>query len=117
MQEKRVLESIKRAYARYDRFMEQQGFGVVLAVCVLIILSSALYTFHFRERWNETETVRSEEAQQADTLTAQTLEEAQKLVHSQGAVSTAIPTQAPFLFAQPVEGFLDRDFSMQEPQL
>ena len=53
MQINRFFVSVKKAYERYDRFMEKQGFGIVLAVCVLIILSSALYTFHFRQQWAE----------------------------------------------------------------
>ena len=117
MREKRVFKMIKNAYARYDRFMEKQGFGVVLAVCVLIILSSALYTFHFRNLWNQKTVIHQEEAAVADALTDQTLEQAREFVSSQGAASFPAATQAPFVFAQPVEGFLDRDFSMMEPQL
>ena len=45
MQNNRFLEGLRRVYARYDRLMEKQGFYIVLAVCVLVILLSALYTF------------------------------------------------------------------------
>lgn len=113
----RFWAGVRRAYARYDRLMEKQGFTIVLAVCVLVIVLSALYTFHFREEWN---TLPSEEAEQemiaAGVQNAQTLQEAQALIRSQNAASLATPTEAPFRFSQPVEGFLDRDYSMNEPQ-
>lgn len=115
MQRNHFFHSIKKAYERYDRFMEKQGFGIVLAVCVLIILSSALYTFHFREKMNA-DNINGEPSIETGLQEAQTLLEAQELVKSHSAVQTAVPTQAPFAFAQPVEGFLDRDFSMLEPQ-
>ena len=53
MQNNRFLEGLRRAYARYDRLMEKQGFYIVLAVCVLVILLSALYTFQLRDQWEE----------------------------------------------------------------
>ena len=117
MQFERVTAAIRRAYARYDRFMEKQGFGIVLGVCVLMIVCSALYTFHFREEWagraaNEPDELGVE----AGVQQSETLLEAQALVASQGAQAAAVPSQAPFVFAQPLEGFLDRDFSMLEPQ-
>ena len=115
MQINRFFVSVKKAYERYDRFMEKQGFGIVLAVCVLIILSSALYTFHFRQQWAEEPTAEPSSVE-AGMQEAQTLLEAQELVKSHSAMQTAALTQAPFTFAQPVEGFLDRDFSMLEPQ-
>lgn len=113
-----IREQLRRAYAAYDRLMEKQGFAVVLVVCVLVILASALYTFHFRDEW----AVEAEmDAQQAllagGNQHAQTLQQAQELVSSQSAAPLTPPTEAPFRFEQPVEGFLDRDFSMQEPQL
>ena len=52
----------------------------------------------------------------AGAQSAQTLQEAQDLIRSQKADSLVVPTEAPFRFFQPVEGFLDRDFSMKEPQ-
>lgn len=116
MQYSRLVAAIKRAYARYDRFMEKQGFGIVLAVCVLIILSSALYTFHFRQEWAKDDTAEQPSIEAGGTQDAQSLLEAQALIQSQGAQQIAMPTVAPFTFAQPVEGFLDRDYSMQEPQ-
>lgn len=116
MQTNRILTAIKRAYARYDQFMEKQGFGIVLAVCVLIILSSALYTFHFRQAWAQKQVPVEIHVEAGGTQNAQSLLEAQMLVQSQNAQPVMVPTQAPFTFAQPVEGFLDRDYSMQEPQ-
>lgn len=112
----RFWMGVRRAYERYDRLMEKQGFTIVLVVCVLVIVLSALYTFHFREKWN---TMPSEEIPMitaADSQNAQTLQEAQELIRSQNAISLSTPTEAPFRFVQPVAGFLDRDFSMKEPQ-
>lgn len=116
MQFNRVTAAVRRAYAKYDRFMEKQGFGIVVVVCVLVILSSALYTFHFREVWSREENQQESSIEAGGNQEAQTLLEAQTLIQSQGALQTAVPTQASFLFNQPVEGFLDRDYAMQEPQ-
>lgn len=116
MQFSHIIAAIKRAYARYDRFMEKQGFGIVLAVCVLIILSSALYTFHFRQEWAKTDSTQESSVEAGGTQQAQTLLEAQALIRSQSAQQVTVPTEAPFAFAQPVEGFLDRDYAMLEPQ-
>lgn len=117
-QNSRFRNSLHRLYIRYDRIMEKQGFTIVLAVCVLVIVFSALYTFHFREMWYE-ESLEElpEESVLAGSQQSQTLREAQQLVESQKSLSLLLPTEAPFTFAQPVEGFLDRDFSMTEPQL
>jgi len=117
-QNNRFLQGLRKAYARYDQLMEKQGFAIVLIVCVLVIVLSALYTFHFREQW-DTEREMAEMQQEiaaAGAQSDQTLQEAQKLVSSQKASQIAVPTEAPFRFSQPVEGFLDRDFSMTEPQ-
>ena len=116
-QSNRFWNSLRRAYARYDRLMEKQGFTIVLVVCVLVIVLSALYTFHFREAWNTAVSDLEEPSVSAGgSQHAQTLKEAQQLIESQKAASVVLPTEAPFQFAQPVAGFLDRDFSMQEPQ-
>ncbi len=115
MQTNRFFLSVKKAYERYDRFMEKQGFGIVLAVCVLIILSSALYTFHFRAERAQEQSIEIPNVE-AGMQEAQTLLEAQELVKSYSAQQSVVPTQTPFTFSQPVAGFLDRDFSMQEPQ-
>jgi len=116
MQSNRVFAALKKAYVRYDRFMEKQGFGIVLAVCVLIILSSALYTFHFRQVWAQEESAQEPGIEAGGNQNAQTLIEAQQLIASQNAQPAVVPTEAPFSFAQPVEGFLDRDYAMLEPQ-
>ena len=55
----RVKEKWKRAYQRYDRMMEKQGFYVVLAVCVLVIGLSAFYTFYLRGEAAEEPVMRS----------------------------------------------------------
>lgn len=116
-QNNRFLNGVRRAYARYDRLMEKQGFTIVLVVCVLVIVFSALYTFHFREVWyaQQPESLQEPSISAGGSQHAQTLREAQTLIESQKAAA-ALPTEAPFRFMQPVAGFLDRDFSMLEPQ-
>lgn len=112
----RIWNAIKTAYVRYDRFMEKQGFGIVLGVCVLIIGASAVYTFHFREKWAQETVIIENSVEAAGQQDSQTLAQAQELVSSQSIRQVIAPTEAPFAFGQPVEGFLDRDFSMLEPQ-
>jgi len=101
-----------------DNICNLQGFTIVLVVCVLVIVLSALYTFHFREEWNNepVDQTGEELITAAGSPSAQTLQEAQKLIRSQSSGVVVVPTEAPFRFTQPVEGFLDRDFSMDEPQ-
>ena len=70
---------MKRAYQRYDRMMEKQGFYVVLAICVLVIGLSAFYTFRLRSE-EEEPVLTSGEAESADSSQAQTLSEAKELV-------------------------------------
>ena len=117
MQNSRFWQGVKRAYSRYDRLMEKQGFYVVLGVCVLVIVLSAFYTFRLRDEQEEPlSAARQEEAQSAAGMQdAQTLVEAQKLVRSQSA-AVVVPTAAPYRFSQPVAGFADRLFSDTEPQ-
>lgn len=116
-QNNRFWTGVRRVYAQYDRLMEKQGFTIVLVVCVLVIVLSALYTFHFREVWDADEGAPAEENIAAGgTQNAQLLREAQALIQSQDPMAFVVPTEAPFRFSQPVNGFLDRDFSMTEPQ-
>ncbi|MDD3335291.1 MAG: M23 family metallopeptidase [Eubacteriales bacterium] len=117
MENSKFWQGIKRAYLRYDRMMEKQGFYVVLAVCVLVIVLSAFYTFRLREEGGEL-SMNAEEAQTAGgTQNAQTLKEAQALVASVGAEQKLeLATQSPFRLVQPLSGFLDRTFSDAEPQ-
>lgn len=117
-QSNRFWAGMRRAYQRYDRLMEKQGFTIVLVVCVLVIALSALYTFHFREVWDAEDSgvPSGEHVAAGGTQNAQSLREAQELIQSQNSVSFTAPTEAPFRFSQPVSGFLDRDFSMTEPQ-
>ena len=92
MQNNRFLEGLRRVYARYDRLMEKQGFYIVLAVCVLVILLSALYTFQLRDQWEEPPTAADtgEEALAAGgSQGAQTLSDAKALVESRGASQLA----------------------------
>ncbi len=119
MQNSRFWQGVKRAYARYDRLMEKQGFYVVLGVCVLVIVLSAFYTFRMRDEAEEPPvSARQEEAQSAAGMEdSQTLSEAQSLIASQGAGEPlAVPTQPSYSFTQPVSGFTDRTFSDTEPQ-
>lgn len=117
MQNNRFVQSMRRLYARYDRLMEKQGFYVVLALCVLIIAASALYTFYFRDQWDS---AAGDEPVQAQTAggnqQAQSLQEAQKLIASQETViATAAPLQTSPL-VQPLDGRVERAFSTKEPQ-
>lgn len=110
------MDPLRRAYRRYDQFMEKQGFPIVLVVCVLVIVLSALYTFHFRDQWmRNTEMEETSSLETGGNQQAQTLAEAQQLIASQSA-PIVVPADTLFTFHQPVEGFLDRDFSMLEPQ-
>lgn len=110
------INAFRRAYQRYDRFMEKQGFPIVLTVCVLVILLSALYTFHFREQQAEVQLHPADESiETGGNQHAQTLAQAQQLVTSQN-VAAVLPSEAPFVFRQPVEGFLLRDYDMINPQ-
>lgn len=117
MQNNRFWQGVKRAYTRYDRLMEKQGFYIVLGVCVLVILLSAFYTFRLRNEMDSV-AVTDESAQSASGMDiAQTLQEAQALIESQGAQAPlALPTQSPLAFTQPLGGFTDRIFSDTEPQ-
>lgn len=111
-------QSVRKAYDRYSRMMEKQGFYVVMAVCVLVIAISSLYTFHFREKWNVSdETPINPEIITAGVQEAQTLQQAQELVQSLGVLQTAAPTETPYRFSEPVNGLLIRDYSVEEPQL
>lgn len=117
MQSNRFLTGLRRAYARYDRLMEKQGFYIVLGVCVLVIVLSAVYTFYLRDEWEGPLSSPEEELSLAagGSQQAQTLSEA--LIESQGAKQPeATPTASPLQFVQPVSGFTDRDFSITEPQ-
>jgi len=109
-------QGLRRAWTRYDQFMEKQGFYIVLAVCVLVIILSALYTFYFRTDWQEAPLqAQAENVTAGGSQNAQTLLEAQTLIQSQKSI--AVPAEEPLRFSQPVAGFLDRDFSVTEPQL
>jgi len=114
MQKQRFWDRMRNAYQRYDRMMEKQGFYVVLGVCVLIIVLSAVLTFRQRKEARIPVVVEEVESVGGNQY-AQTLEE--ELIASQGAdqLMTA-PTEPPFSFAQPVAGVTIRFFSVDEPQ-
>lgn len=118
MQSGRFLDRLRRAYVRYDKLMEKQGFYIVLGVCVLVIVLSAVYTFHFRDEWQVEDTtgVDANALAAGGNQQAQTLSEVNALIASQGAWPTTLPTEAPLRFTQPVDGFTDRDYSITEPQ-
>ena len=117
MKQTQFMNGLKKAYLAYDRLMEKQGFYVVLAVCILVILTSAVYTFHVRGE--ESQTVTLEEAESAGgSQNAQSLAEVEQLIVSQNADQVQpVPTQSPMRMHQPVAGFVDRDFSLEKPQL
>ena len=114
MQFERFWQGMRRAYARYDRLMEKQGFYIVLGVCVLVIVLSALYTFHFRDQWDAAREAEPENVAAGGSQEAQTLAQAQEVVKSAQTLVGA-PTQTPFAFAQPVDGATIRWFDDEEP--
>ncbi len=113
---------LRQGYRAYDRFMEKKGFYVLLGICVLVIVLSALYTTRLRHTLENPDL--SQAQQQAiqsvgSAQGAQTLQEAKDLVASQGAEipsSLALPTLVPFTFVQPLDGFASRIFSGSLPQ-
>ena len=92
MQFERFWQGMRRAYARYDRLMEKQGFYIVLGVCVLVIVLSALYTFHFRDQWDAAREAEPENVAAGGSQEAQTLAQAQEVVKSAQTL-VAAPTQ------------------------
>ncbi len=116
-----IGEKLRHGYRAYDRFMEKQGFYVMLGVCVLVIVFSALYTFRMRQELENP--VLTDAQQQAvesvdSSQGSQTLREAQMMIASKSAEPTfqPVPTVSGFAFGQPVEGFVGRSFSIAEPQ-
>lgn len=114
---KKWLSGLKKAYLWYDRMMEKQGFYVVLAVCVLVIVLSAVYTFRIRDEESRRITARQAETA-GGNQESQTLTEAMELISSQNPVQAAnpVPTESPLVLQQPVDGFVDREFSLEQPQ-
>lgn len=113
----KIWQGIKRAYLRYDQMMQRQGFYVVLVICVIVIVGSAVYTFRLRDEAVETPPSAQEALVAGGSQDAQTLAEAQALIASQNAAEALVtPTAPPFQFVQPVSGFTDRTFSDSEPQ-
>ncbi len=118
-QENRFWAGLRKAYIRYDQMMEKQGFYVVMAVCIIVIAVSALYTFAFRESRGMRAELQASSTQAplpVSMQSDQTLAQAQQSVQSQ-AEWTAVPTQEPTRFVQPVKGVTIRDYSISEPQL
>ncbi len=113
MQKATFWSKMRKAYQRYDRMMEKQGFYIVLGVCVLIIVVSAVVTFSQR-REAQTPVVVERVEPAGGNQEAQTLQEA--LIASQGAQRTAVPTVPPLAFMQPVSGVTIRFYSVDEPQ-
>lgn len=114
MERQTFWDRMRSAYRRYDRMMEKQGFYVVLAVCVLIILVSAVLTFCQRREAQIPVVV--EEAEPAGgSQNAQTLEDA-LVESSRASIVPAVPTEAPFAPVQPLSGVTIRLFTVEEPQ-
>ena len=113
MKWKRMIAAIKKAYVKYDLFMEKQGFGIVLAVCLMIILSSALFTYRLSKE-NHSSTPLEEASVETGVHEAQTLQEAQELVSSKN-IQALTSAENLSVFIAPVEGFLVRDFALHEP--
>ena len=114
MKWKQLPAKAKAAYAKYDLFMEKQGFGIVLAVCVMIIFSSALFTYRLNNKESRSVSDDPEMSVETGAQDAQTLKEAQELVVSRNTIN--VPSEEKTLvFSSPVEGFLSRDFTLQEP--
>ncbi len=113
---------VKNAYRVYDRFMEKQGFYVVLGICVMVILFSALYTFRMRQALENPDlTEAQQQAVQSvgGSQDAQSLREAQSLIASQSTAELdplPLPTTSGFTFIQPVSGFTGRTFSLTQPE-
>lgn len=120
MQHRSFWQNVKRAYVRYDQFMEKQGFYVVLCICLLTIALSALYTFHFRQQWQSSaSSISVDEVMTAGVQEDEVLSEVREslLVQSQSFDLNLPVVQEPFRLVQPVEGVVIRDFSILQPQL
>lgn len=114
MEKIKWTDRIRNMYRRYDRMMEKQGFYVVLAVCVAIIVVSAVLTFCQR-REAQIPVVVEDAAAEAGAQQAQTLAEA-VAENRITAEATLLPTEPPLSFVQPVSGVTIRLFSADEPQ-
>lgn len=114
MEKKKWTDRVRSAYQRYDRMMEKQGFYVVLAVCVVIIIASTVLTFCQR-REAQIPVVVEEAAAAGGNQQAQTLGEAMAEPRITAAPAP-LPTEPPLSFAQPVSGITIRLFSGDEPQ-
>ncbi len=115
MQERprRLRTLMGRAARRYDGFMERQGFYIVLSICVLVIVLSAVYTSKIRNEL-ENPAFPEESARHAVQSQSQTLNEA--LIASQTAVPTVEPTLEPLVaMRRPLTGAVLRGYSPDEP--
>lgn len=112
-QPRRLRALIGRAARRYDGFMERQGFYIVLSICVLVIVLSAVYTSRLRNEL-ENPSFPEESARHAVQSEAQTLNEA--LIASQTAVPTVEPTLEPLVaLGRPLAGAVLREYSPETP--
>ena len=104
--------AVRRAWARYERFVEKRGFFVVLAACVLVILVSGVLTYRMRDALENPSLPPSEATRAAGgAQDAQTL--AQAMREGTGALATDAPeaAKAPVEPLPPVKGFVSRAFS------
>lgn len=112
---RRLQEKAHQWYLCYDAFIERKGFPIVLGVCVLVIVFSAVFTFQQREAL-ENPAFPESEARDAAAPQQQTLEEARALIASQtDAALVPTPTPAREAFQRPVAGAPTRTFSLTEP--
>lgn len=105
---------LHKAYCAYDGFMEKKGFYVVLAICVMVIIFSAVYTFQMREALENP--AFPEEAQSVGgSQDAQRLSDVQALISSAPLSPTSSPAPKTFSLARPLDGALTRGFSTTQP--
>ena len=98
---------------KYERFIEDKGFFIVLATCVLVIVASAFFTF--RTRHNDSSIVAEMETPPSFAASmdqSESLQQAQELVSSSQASETATKQME---FQKPLAGALGRAFSDQQP--
>lgn len=105
-------------YRRYDRFIDKQGFYIVLAVCLLVIVISAVYTSKLRDTLENPVLAQDTGASSAVSQRSdQSLKQAQELIMSQiTPVAESEPTAAPVEFSAPVAGAVIRGYSTSRPE-
>lgn len=91
----------------YVRFVEKQGFPIIVTVCVAVITATALWTGQREETW----TAPTPPVISGDISAAQLMQQSLR----EAATATPAPTAAPRAWIQPMETFtVLRGFSMEE---